>query len=203
MDKRNKERRDRLVTLAFVSVLLIVIYGPGAAWFEAADRVLYDQLAGRIGNEPLADGVIVSIDPERRAPAELFDEYGRLIRIIKEQGARRIIIPQLPPIPADQPLPEWAETIARNGPVFVPRNHALAMRATKSGFVDFRPDADDVLRSTQFWQFSDGGMTPSLAVAVALSVTTSSSSASITISSAASRAACLVSATTRATGSPR
>ena len=168
MDKPNKERRDRLVTLAFVSVLLVVIYGPGAAWFEAADRMLYDQLAGRIGNDPLPGSVIVSIEPERKSQSELLAEYGQLVRIIKEQGAKRIIISQLPPVAPEEALPEWVETMARNGAVFVPRSHPFAMRATKSGFVDIRPDRDGVLRSTQFWQLTDGTMTPSLPVAVAL-----------------------------------
>ena len=33
------------VTLAFVSVLLMLIYGPGAPWFVAGDRFVYDQVA--------------------------------------------------------------------------------------------------------------------------------------------------------------
>lgn len=168
MDKQRKEHRDRLVTLAFVSLLLTLVYGPASQWFVAADRVLYDQLAGRISNEALADGVIVSIDPERKSPSRLLDEYGQLIRIFKEQGARRIIIAQAPDIGETDPLPAWAATLTNNGPVFVPRRHRLALSATKSGFVEIQTDADSVLRRSQFWQLFDDVMTPSLAVSIAL-----------------------------------
>lgn len=157
-----------MLTLAFISILLMLVYGPAAPWFVAADRVLYDQLARHVSNAGLEDGVIVSIDPARKNRAELLDEYGQLIRILKDQAARRIIIAQLPELGPDDPLPDWAGSMTRNGPVFVPRRHPLALSATKSGFVEIRKDEDDVLRSSQFWMLIDGTMTPSLAVAVAL-----------------------------------
>ncbi len=166
MDKQRKEHRDRLVALAFVSVLLVLFYGPGARWFVAADRFVYDQFAARIGNPPLADGLIVSIDAERKNPAELVGDYERLIRIFKEQGARRIILPQPPEM--GTPLPEWTRNIAYGVPLFVPRRHPLAAFATKSGFLEINADPDGVLRSAQFWRLIDDVMTPSLAVAVAL-----------------------------------
>jgi hypothetical protein len=53
LDKQRKEHRDRLVALTFVSVLLVLIYGPGAPWFVAADRLLYDRLASHVQNEPV------------------------------------------------------------------------------------------------------------------------------------------------------
>ncbi len=168
MDKHRKERRDRLVTLAFVSLLLMLVYGPASSWFIAADRIVYDQLAGRVGNEGLTDGVIVSINPERKTPAVVLAEYGRLIRILKEHGARRIIVPQIPDIPETETLPAWAETLANDTPVFVPRQHRLALLATKSGFVEVQTDSDNVLRQSKFWRLLDGVMTPSLAVSVAL-----------------------------------
>ena len=163
-----KERRDRLVTLTFVSILLLAVYGPGAPWFEAADRMLYDMVAGRASNSPLDDGVIVSIDPASTAADGLIAEFGRIVRIAQEQGARRVIIPKLPPVAADSAFPDWVEGMAHRGPVFVPRDHPFALRATKSGFFELRLDRDGVLRNSQFWQLIDGVMTPSLLVAVAL-----------------------------------
>ena len=41
---QQKQKRNRLIALSFVSVLLVLIYGPLAQWFVAADRVLYDRL---------------------------------------------------------------------------------------------------------------------------------------------------------------
>ncbi|MGH8168415.1 MAG: hypothetical protein ACREQ1_14330, partial [Woeseiaceae bacterium] len=79
MDKEKKERRDRLVVLGCVSVLLLLVYGPAADWFVAADRILYDQIAGHVDNEPLENGVIVSINPAKKEPGELADLYGRLV----------------------------------------------------------------------------------------------------------------------------
>ena len=48
LDKERKIRRDRLVALSFVGILLLLLYGPGAGWFVTADRVLYDQIATRV-----------------------------------------------------------------------------------------------------------------------------------------------------------
>lgn len=154
--------------LAFASIFLMLAYGPAARWFVAADRAVYDQLARQLSNGPLADGVIVSIDPARKSVAELLAEYGRLIRIVKDQAARRIILTRPPTLSADDALPEWAATLTLNGPVFVPRRHRLALSATKSGFVEMQPDDDGVLRSAQFWMLIDDTMTPSLALAIAL-----------------------------------
>lgn len=168
MSKKRKEFRDRLIMLAFASIFLMLAYGPAARWFVAADRAVYDQLARHLANAPLADAVIVSIDPARKSPAELLAEYGRLIRIVKDQAAQRVILPQPPSLPADEALPEWAATLTLNGPVFVPRRHRLALSATKSGFVEWRPDDDGVLRRAQLWMLIEDSMTPSLALAAAL-----------------------------------
>jgi hypothetical protein len=43
LDKQRKQQRDRLVVLSFVSVLLVLIYGPASPWFLGADRFLFDQ----------------------------------------------------------------------------------------------------------------------------------------------------------------
>ena len=96
MDKQRKEHRDRLVTLALVSILLVLIYGPAAPWFIAADRFIYDQVASRLNNGAIADGLIVSIDPSSKSSESVLNDYGRLIRIFKEQGARRIVMAQPP-----------------------------------------------------------------------------------------------------------
>ncbi|MEM9208387.1 MAG: protein kinase [Pseudomonadota bacterium] len=168
MDKQKKERRDRLVTLAFVSVLMLLVYGPAAQWFVAADRFLFDTFAGQIRSEPLADAVIVSIDPERKDTATLGAEYARLLRIVREQGARRIILPEPPEVTRGETLPDWVKGLDGDIPIFLPTRHAVAARATRAGFLDIVPDNDGVLRQSQFWHLYQGQMTPSLPLAVAL-----------------------------------
>jgi eukaryotic-like serine/threonine-protein kinase len=163
-----KEFRDRLVALAFVSVLLVLVYGLAAPWFLAADRLLYDQFAARIGNTPLEDGVIVSINPERLAPAEVNALYGQLLARANAQGAERIILANPPEIAAGADLPGWAASLGSGAPVFVPRGHRLAPLATRSGFLALKADSDGVLRRASLWQFEAGVMFPSLPLAAAL-----------------------------------
>ena len=167
MDKEKKERRDRLVVLGCVSVLLLLVYGPAADWFVAADRILYDQIAGHIGNEPLENGVIVSINPAKKVPAELADLYGRLVGRFIAMEAARIVIAQGPDLPPGGELPGWTTTLG-SVPVFVPRGHPLSAVATKSGFLTLPADNDGVLRRLPLWQFENGVMFPSLPLAVAL-----------------------------------
>lgn len=167
-NEQRKEHRDRLITLAFVSILLVLLYGPAMSWFVAADRVLYDQLAAHVPRDEASDTVIVTIEPGRKDAATLLQEYGTLVERIQAQGAARIIIPSAPAMRPDEVLPEWAETMAHSGPIYVQRRHPLAMRATKSGIVEANPDSDGVLRSSQLWRLLDGAMTPSLAMTVAL-----------------------------------
>lgn len=168
MKKLRKEQRDRVVTLAFVSILLIVLYGPGASWFIGADRFLYDQLAARVINPVLEDGLIVSLDPARKGPSDLLDDYGRLIRIAKDNGARRIVLSAPPTLPAGGALPAWAADLGEGVPVFVPSLHRLASVSTRAGFIEVSPDSDGVLRSSRLWHLHDGVMSPSLPLAVAL-----------------------------------
>ncbi len=168
MDKERKKRRDRLVALSFVAVLLLLVYGPGARWFVAADRVLYDQIAASIGNTPLEHGVIVSIDPDKVAAENLDAVYGSLIEVLKRQDVQRIVLPHPPPIEAGAELPGWAATLSTGAPVFVPRGHRLDRVATWSGFLQLQPDSDAVLRRSSLWQFEGGVMFPSLALAIAL-----------------------------------
>ncbi|MDH4107267.1 MAG: protein kinase [Gammaproteobacteria bacterium] len=169
MNRLNKEQRDRLVTLAFVGILLVVMYGPGAPWFVGADRFLYDQLATRVNNPVLDDGLIVTLDPSKKDPGTLVDEFGRLLRIAKEYGARRIVLPAPPAIGDDAELPGWAAGLGDGVPVFVSSRHRLADVATRTGFLETDPDSDGILRSSRLWQLYDGAMSPSLPLAVALS----------------------------------
>ncbi|NOX68404.1 MAG: protein kinase [Gammaproteobacteria bacterium] len=168
MNKQRKEHRDRLITLAFVSILLVLIYGPAAPWFVSADRLVYDQVASRLQNTALADGLIVSIDPAAKSPAALMSEYGQLIRIFKEQGARRIVITQPPALGPDAALPVWAAGLSDVIPVFVPSNQPFSAVATKSGFINSNTESDGIMRRSPLWQLNGGVMSPSLALAITL-----------------------------------
>ncbi|HLT91650.1 MAG TPA: protein kinase [Woeseiaceae bacterium] len=168
MDKERTIRRDRLVAASLVGILLVLLYGPGAAWFVQADRVLYDQLATRVANAPLENGMIVTIDPDRVAPGKLDAVYGAIIQKLKLAGVARIVLPGPPPIEPGAELPGWAATLATGSPVFVPRGHRLDRVASWSGFLNVEPDDDGVLRRASLWQFEGGVMFPSLPLAIAL-----------------------------------
>ncbi|MFQ6006527.1 MAG: protein kinase [Woeseia sp.] len=168
MDEQRKEYRDRLVALTFVSVLLVLIYGPAAPWFVAADRFLYDRMAGHVNNEALDNGLIVSISAGKMGSDEISDQYGRLIQIFKNQGVKRIILPSPPDIALSGELPGWAATLSSGVPVYVPKHHRLADIATKSGFFSITTDSDGVFRRSGLWKFEAGVMSPSLPLAVAL-----------------------------------
>ena len=168
MDNQRKERRDRLIALSFVSVLLVLIYGPGAPWFIGADRFLYDQMASYVSNEPLENGLIVSINGSRMAPKEVSDQYGRLIQRFKKQNVKRIVLASPPALDKSGELPGWAATLSSGVPVYVPINHRLADVASKSGFLDVTVDNDGVFRRSELWKFHGGLMSPSLPLAMAL-----------------------------------
>ncbi|MDZ7643891.1 MAG: protein kinase [Woeseiaceae bacterium] len=185
MDKQNNEHRDRLIALGFVSLLLIVVYGPAAGWFVAADRFVYDQIAGRVAPPALADGVIISIDPANRSAASISNDYGRVLTALRSAGARRIVLPAPPPVAQDEALPDWAELLRGGPPTFVPTRHALAARATRTGYQDLRADPDGVLRRSNLWYLSDGVMSPSLPLAVALAESANLPAASVARNDAA------------------
>ncbi|MFQ5547245.1 MAG: protein kinase [Woeseia sp.] len=168
MDEQKKEYRDRLVALTFVSVLLVLVYGPAAPWFVAADRFLYDRMAGHVRNEPLDNGLIVSINAGKMAPDAIVDQYGRLIQAFKNQDVKRIILPSPPDISMSGELPGWAATLSSGVPVYVPRHHRLAGVASKTGFFSITTDSDGVFRRSGLWRFEGGEMSPSLPLAVAL-----------------------------------
>ncbi len=171
MDKQRKERRDRLLALSFVSVLLVLIYGPAAPWFVAADRILYDQMAGNMGNKPLENGLIVSINAGKMAPKELSDQYGRLIQFFKNQEVKRIVLTSPPESDGSGELPVWAATLSSHVPVYVPNDHQMANLASKSGFLEVTVDSDGVFRRSGLWKFHGGLMSPSLPLAIALDST--------------------------------
>ena len=168
MDKQRKERRDRLVALSFVSVLLVLVYGPAAPWFVGADRFLYDRMAGHVSNTPLENSVIVSISGGKMRQREILSQYGRLIQAFKIQGAKRIILADPPLIEESDELPGWAATLSNGTPVYVPNDHRLAHVASKSGFFEIAPDSDGVFRQSGLWKFDGGLMSPSLPLTIAL-----------------------------------
>lgn len=159
--------RNRLITLAFVSVLMLLVYGPLSQWFVAADRVLYDQLATHLPNKPLENAFIVSIEARKADADTVSATYGRVIEILSTAGARRIIMTEPPEIPDDRNLPGWAAAMNASVPVYVPTRHRLSDLATRAGFIDVKADSDGVLRKSDLWQLNDGVMAPSLPLAVA------------------------------------
>jgi serine/threonine-protein kinase len=167
LKSQQKQKRNRIITLTFVSVLMVLVYGPLAQWFVAADRVLYDQLASKLPNEPLENAYIVSIEASRSDVDAVSATYGRIIEILSLAGARRIIVTEPPEIPDDRNLPGWAAAMNASVPVYVPTRHRLADLATRHGFIDVKADSDGVLRTSGLWQLNDGVMSPSLPLAVA------------------------------------
>ena len=168
MDKKRKEHRDRLVVLSFVSVLLVLIYGPAAPWFLGADRFLFDQFATHVRNAPLENGVIVSVNPAKKSTDEVTAEYGRILQVFNTHNVGRVIISQGPEIGSTGELPGWAVTLAAGVPLFVPSDHRLADMVTTTGILDLQPDSDDVLRWSSLWHLQGGVMSPSLPLSVAL-----------------------------------
>jgi serine/threonine-protein kinase len=168
LSERAKEYRDRMVVLSFVSVLLVLIYGPLAPWFVAADRFLFDLFAGNVRVTSAESSVIVSIDPGRKSKEELLAEYGRLLEILQAEGASRIILPDPPAMDGDDTLPGWSALLSGETPVFVPADHRLADVSRRSGVFNLQPDGDDVLRTSRLWTLGGGAMSPSLPLAVAL-----------------------------------
>ena len=103
----SKQKRNRLIALSFASVLLLLIYGPLASWFHVADRVIYDQFATYLPNKPLADAVIVSIDPAKINGENIIDLHGELVDKLKRAGVARIILANPPPIESEDRLRRW------------------------------------------------------------------------------------------------
>ena len=166
MDTEKQQKRNRIIALSFASLLLLVIYGPLAQWFVAADHVLYDQLAGGMPNKALENAYIASIDSNRSTHNEVLKKYGQVIQSLQDSGVRRIILSNPPEIPAADELPGWSALLNTQTPVFVPTRHRFADVATRDGFIKFQPDSDKVLRQSELWQLNSGVMSPSLPLAV-------------------------------------
>ena len=168
MSAKRKEHRDRLVVLSFVSVLLVLIYGPAASWFVSADRFVYDQFAAHVRSDPLADAVIISINPAKKSDEEILAEYGKLIETAHNQGSARIVLADPPALSPTGELPGWTALLNAGTPVFVPAGHRFADIANGNGIFDLEPDPDAVLRQSRLWHLQGGIMSPSLPLAIAL-----------------------------------
>ncbi len=167
LKSQQKQKRNRLIALGFVSVLLLLVYGPLAPWFAATDRLLYDRLAAHLPSEPLENAFILSIDAARASHDEVIATYGRVIEKLGDAGVSRIIMTEPPDIGDGENLPAWAVAMKSMADVYVPTRHRLADLATRDGFVEVRTDSDGILRSSELWQLHDGVMAPSLPLAIA------------------------------------
>ncbi len=169
MDKNQNQKKARLIALAFACVLLLLVYGPLARWFEAADRFLFDQFAGRMPAATLENTYIVSIDEPRATPAELLATYGRITEVLVRGGVSRIVMPNPPELTASDSVPSWLSGIRDSDTrLYAPLGHPFDRYASRAGFVDIVPDVDGVLRKTDLWQLFDGSMEPALPLAIAL-----------------------------------
>ena len=156
-----------MVALSFVSVLLLLMYGPLAQWFVSADRILYDQLAGGRPAVPLANAYIISIDPQRANASEIIDRYGEVLQRLQQSDVGRIVLSNPPDMAAAEDLPAWAALLTSGNPVFVPARHPLARVSGHSGFVQLAVESDGVLRRSDLWHLNSGVMSPSLPLAIA------------------------------------
>jgi len=166
--KANQQKRNRIVALSFVSVLLLLMYGPLAQWFDSADRALYDQLAGGRPAKVLSNAYIVSINPKLKSNAEILASYGEVLQALQNSDVGRIVLSNPPELPAADELPGWSALLASDTPVFVPQRHRFAEISGKSGVVQISPDNDGVLRRSDLWHLNGGVMSPSLPLAIAL-----------------------------------
>ncbi len=167
MKSKTPQKRNRLIALSFVSVLLLLVYGPLAQWFVAADRMLFDSLAGAMPSEPLDNAYIISIDPQRVGAGEVLNQYGTALQELRDREAGRIILARPPEFTESADLPEWTSLLAEGGPVFVPSRHRFAEVTGNDGFVQIATDSDGVLRRSSLWHRNGDVMSPSLALAVA------------------------------------
>ena len=168
MKTAGNSKRNRLIALIFASVLLLLVYGPLAQWFVAADRLLYDQFASSLPTKPLDNAFIVSIDPQRASPEQVLQQYGKIIQKLQAVNAKRIILTNPADIPAAADLPDWSARLNSGAPVFVPARHRLADVSRNKGFVGHKADNDGVLRRSELWHFNGDVMSPSLPFAIAL-----------------------------------
>jgi len=168
LDSSQNQKKIRLIALAFACVLLLLVYGPLARWFETADRFLFDQFAGRMPTAVLVDAYIISIDRPRASTTELLEAYGEVIEVLKRGGVSRIVMANPPEVSESESLPAWVRNLSSEDTrVYVPLRHRFEPYASRAGFVEFKSDEDGVLRRTDFWQLSDGVRKPALPLAIA------------------------------------
>lgn len=167
MKPLQQQKRNRLLALSFVSVLLLLVYGPMAQWFIAADRVLYDQMATHLPNKPLDNALIISIDPSRTDRDQIGNTYGNIIAVLKQSNVKRVILTQPPDVAENENLPGWAVAMNATVPVYAPTRHRFADVVNRDGFVNIQTDSDGVLRRAALWQLNNGVMSPSLPLAIA------------------------------------
>ena len=167
MTPEKKQKRNRLIALSFASVFLLLVYGPLAQWFVAADRLLYDNLASHLPRDALEQALIVSIDPTKTTRTSLLDSYAAVLQVLRDNKVRRIVMTEPPEIAADSNLPAWATAMSSGVRIYAPTRHRFADIATRNGFVEFAADNDGVLRRAALWQLNDGVMSPSLPLAIA------------------------------------
>ena len=148
--------------------MLLFVYGPAAQWTIKAEWFAYDQIVSRMEIEPLRQGTIVSINSENLSDDELLGRYEKVITSLKKHNVERIIATQHLPVQSQSKAPKWLQDIGQGIPVYLARSDVSSKFATQSGFIDTRPDDDGVLRQVVLWQWTDGGMTPSLPLAVAV-----------------------------------
>ena len=172
MNTASKQKRNRIIALSFVSVLIVLVYGPLAQWFIAADRIVYDQIAASVPNDALNNGFIVSIDPQRSSGPEILAQYGRIIEFLQNNSVKQIVLANPPEIAANADLPTWSALLRSRIPVFVPTRHRFSDLTEHHGFVDIRSDEDHILRQAALWQLNNGVYSPSLPLAIAVSSST-------------------------------
>ncbi len=146
---------------------MLLVYGPLAQWFVAADRMLYDQLATHFPSDSLSNAFIISIDPSKSDSAEVINTYGRIIGVLRQNDVRRIILTQPPELSDNGMVPGWAAAMRNGTRIYAPTHHRFADLATRDGFLEFPPDDDGVLRRAALWQLNGGVMSPSLPLAIA------------------------------------
>jgi len=171
----NKQKRNRLIALSFVSVLLLLVYGPLAQWFVAADRMLYDLLASSMPNKALDNAYIISVDPAKQSNEQILDQYGAVIGALRRTGTRRIVLTNPPEISEQDALPRWSATLSSGVSVYVPTRHRLAETGVRAGFVEVQPDPDKILRRADLWYRNGDVMSPSLPLSIAFDNTDTSS----------------------------
>ena len=146
---------------------MLLVYGPLAQWFVAADRMLYDQLARHFPSDSLSNAYIISIDPAKFDSVAMVNTYGRVIGVLRKGGVRRVILTQPPELEDNGRIPGWAAAMSNGMQVYAPTHSRFADLTTRDGFLEILPDPDGVLRRAALWQLNGSVMSPSLPLAIA------------------------------------